>query len=137
VGSKIAKADAPEGCESWFVMVNAPEHTGQNWQAIAQQTRAIVLEKLSKHLGEDIEQYIDCEWILDPQLIESRTSSLGGSLYGTSSNDKFAAFFRHKNYSDKIKGLYFCGGSVHPGGGIPICLASAKITSETIINNTL
>lgn len=137
VGSKIAKADAPAGCESWFVMVNAPEHADQNWQIIAQQTKAIVIQKLSKHLGEDIEQYIDCEWILDPQLIESRTSSLGGSLYGTSSNNKFAAFFRHKNYSDKIKGLYFCGGSVHPGGGIPICLASAKITTETIINDTL
>ena len=32
----------------------------------------------------------------------------------------------------KYKGLYFCGGSVHPGGGIPLCLLSAKITSELI-----
>lgn len=137
ISSKHVKTDAPAGCENWFVMVNAPENKGQNWQQITDKTRAIVIEKLNRLLGENIEPHIDCEWVLNPQLIESRTSSLGGSLYGTSSNNRFAAFFRHKNYSNKIKGLYFCGGSVHPGGGIPICLASAKITAQTIINNTL
>jgi phytoene dehydrogenase-like protein len=42
-----------------------------------------------------------------------------------------AAFFRHPNFS-KVKGLYFVGGSVHPGGGIPLCLLSAKIATEMI-----
>jgi phytoene dehydrogenase-like protein len=55
-----------------------------------------------------------------------------GSLYGTSSNSKMAAFFRHPNFSNAIKNLYFVGGSVHPGGGIPLCLKSAKIMSEMI-----
>ena len=55
-----------------------------------------------------------------------------GSLYGTSSNSKFAAFLRHPNFKGNIKQLYFCGGSVHPGGGIPLCLKSAKIVSELI-----
>jgi phytoene dehydrogenase-like protein len=55
-----------------------------------------------------------------------------GSIYGTSSNSKLAAFFRHPNFTKKIKGLYFCGGSVHPGGGIPLCLKSAKIVSDLI-----
>jgi phytoene dehydrogenase-like protein len=64
--------------------------------------------------------------------IESKTSSFGGSLYGNSSNNMYAAFLRHKNFSSSIKGLYFCGGSVHPGGGIPLCLNSAKIVSEII-----
>jgi phytoene dehydrogenase-like protein len=53
-----------------------------------------------------------------------------GSLYGTSSNSLFAAFLRHPNFNSSIKGLYFTGGSVHPGGGIPLCLKSAKIVSE-------
>jgi len=30
--------------------------------------------------------------------------------------------------------LYFCGGSVHPGGGIPLCLKSAQIVSDLIKN---
>jgi phytoene dehydrogenase-like protein len=28
--------------------------------------------------------------------------------------------------------LYFAVGSVHPGGGIPLCLKSAKIVSDLI-----
>ena len=28
--------------------------------------------------------------------------------------------------------MYFCGGSVHPGGGIPLCLLSGKIVSELV-----
>lgn len=55
-----------------------------------------------------------------------------GSLYGTSSNNKMAAFMRHPNFSKKIKGLYFVGGSVHPGGGIPLCLSGAEIVSNLI-----
>jgi diapolycopene oxygenase len=43
-----------------------------------------------------------------------------------------SAFLRHANFSSRIKGLYFCGGSVHPGGGIPLSLLSARIVSEMI-----
>jgi phytoene dehydrogenase-like protein len=55
-----------------------------------------------------------------------------GSLYGTSSNSKMAAFLRHPNFSKGYKGLYFVGGSVHPGGGIPLCLRSAAIMSHMV-----
>ncbi len=71
------------------------------------------------------------EEYLDPIRIEERTSSFAGALYGASSNDRMAAFFRHPNFS-KIKGLFFVGGSVHPGGGIPLCLLSAKIATNFV-----
>lgn len=69
---------------------------------------------------------------MDPVKIENDTSSYRGALYGAASNSKFAAFLRHPNFSSQLKNLYFCGGSVHPGGGIPLCLMSAKIVSELI-----
>ena len=72
------------------------------------------------------------EHVLDPRLIASRTSSSQGALYGNSSNNKYAAFLRHPNFSHSIKNLYFCGGSVHPGGGIPLCLLSAKIVGDLV-----
>jgi phytoene dehydrogenase-like protein len=43
-----------------------------------------------------------------------------------------SAFLRQANFSSRHKGLYFCGGSVHPGGGIPLCLLSAKIATDII-----
>ena len=126
---------APEGKENWFVMVNAPANVGQDWLAYYQQYKKIIINQLNKRLNTDIESFIEVEEILTPITIESRTSSYMGSLYGTSSNGKMAAFFRHPNFSNKIKGLYFVGGSVHPGGGIPLCLQSAKIMCEIIGND--
>lgn len=128
VSSKVVPEDAPENGENWFVMVNVPYNSGQDWDLLRHKIRALVITKLSVILNENIESLIEAEDYLDPVRIENRTSSFAGALYGASSNDRMAAFFRHPNFS-KIKGLYFVGGSVHPGGGIPLCLLSAKIAS--------
>ncbi len=123
---------APDGKENWFVMVNAPANVGQDWDSYRAKYRAAIIAKLNRLLQTDIEPLIEEEQVLDPVLIESKTASFMGSLYGTSSNSKMAAFLRHPNFSKTIKGLYFVGGSVHPGGGIPLCLKSAKIMSEIV-----
>lgn len=132
ITSKYKPDDAPAGCENWFVMINVPNNQGQAWEKLVADARQWVVNKLSRILDTDVAQYIRCEEILDPRLIERKTSSAQGALYGNSSNSKYAAFLRHTNKSSKIQNLYFCGGSVHPGGGIPLCLLSAKITSELI-----
>lgn len=132
ISSKYKPDDSPDGCENWFVMINVPSNNGQHWDAMITEAKANILNKLSRVLGKDIEPLIVCESVLDPRTIESKTSSYQGSLYGTSSNNMFAAFLRHPNFSSKIKGLYFAGGSVHPGGGIPLALLSAKIVSGLV-----
>ncbi len=130
ISSKMEAGDAPAHGENWFTMINVPNNTGQNWDHLIGQARKNVINKLTNQLGQPIEQLIECEEVLDPRRIESRTSSALGALYGNSSNNRFAAFLRHANKSRRVKGLYFCGGSVHPGGGIPMSLSSAKLVSE-------
>lgn len=132
ISSKFVKKDAPDGCENWFTLVNAPTQWGQNWDELIAQSRINVLSKLERILGKNIESLIETESILDPIMIESQTSSFRGALYGNSSNNKLSAFLRHSNKSHQIKNLYFVGGSVHPGGGIPLCLSSAKIVDRWI-----
>ncbi len=132
ITSKYTPSDAPPGCENWFVMVNVPPDLGQDWDAMIPRIRRQVLQKLSHRLGVDLEPLIEAEEVLDPRLIERKTSSHLGALYGYSSNTPMAAFMRHANFSRDLKGLYFVGGSVHPGGGIPLCLLSAQITDELI-----
>ena len=127
-----AGIQAPLGKENWFVMVNAPANIGQDWSAFKQQYRKAIIQKINTILHTDIEPFIEVEETLDPIVIESNTASYMGSLYGTSSNTKMAAFLRHPNFTNAIKGLYFVGGSVHPGGGIPLCLQSAKIMSDIV-----
>lgn len=132
ITSKHKPDDAPAGSENWFVMVNVPPNKGQDWDKLIQEMKANILKKLSRILKTDIGSLIETEDILDPRLIESRTSSFRGALYGSSSNSKLSAFFRHPNFKSDITGLYFCGGSVHPGGGIPLCLRSAEIVSKLV-----
>lgn len=123
---------SPNGKENWFVMVNAPANIGQDWELYRKEYRKAIIQKINRLLKSDIEPLIEVEEIMDPVQIEMKTASYMGSLYGTSSNSKLAAFLRHPNFTNKIKGLYFVGGSVHPGGGIPLCLQSAKIMSEIV-----
>jgi phytoene desaturase len=132
ITSKYKPDDAPQGCENWFVMINAPHIEGQNWDELITQARQNIITKINHVLKTDIEPLIVAEKTLDPRGIESVTQSYLGSLYGTSSNNRMAAFYRHPNFSKHIKGLYFVGGSVHPGGGIPLVLSSAKIVAEMI-----
>lgn len=135
ITSKIATEDAPPQKENWFVMVNTPHDQGQDWTALAPQIRQHTIEKLSRLLGRPVAPDIEVERHWDPTQIEADTSSVGGALYGSASNDMMAAFNRHPNFHPTLKNLYFCGGSVHPGGGIPLCLLSAKITAHEIDRN--
>lgn len=132
ITSKMEPGQAPPGKENWFLLVNAPSNQGQDWDLLRTELRSRILKKLSRMLNTDVESAIETELYLDPVLIESRTGSYMGSLYGTSSNSKMAAFLRHANYSSSLKGLYFCGGSVHPGGGIPLCFKSAQLVGHLV-----
>jgi phytoene desaturase len=130
ITSKLTPTDAPKGCENWFVLLNAPADCNQNWDELVPNARKVTLRLLSKRLGTNIESHIETEGILTPPDIEKRTGSTYGSLYGISSNTKMAAFMRHRNRSKNIKGLYFCSGSAHPGGGMPLVISSGKICAN-------
>ena len=130
ISSKCRPEDAPDGSENWFTMINVPNNSGQDWDSLIQEARKNIIHKLSRMLNTDLVPLIQAESVLDPRLIESKTSSSQGALYGNSSNNKYAAFLRHANFSKRIKNLYFCGGSVHPGGGIPLSISSAKLVAD-------
>ena len=132
ISSKNVKKDAPEGGENWFVMINVPENTGQDWDAEIVAVRKNIMTKINRILKTDVASHILHETVRDPRNIEEETFSFRGSLYGNSSNSSMAAFSRHPNHRKDFPGLYFVGGSVHPGGGIPLCLASAKIVDGLI-----
>ena len=132
ITSKYKPDDAPPGSENWFTMINVPNNSGQDWDTLIDRARDNILAKLSRMLDTNVATLIANESILDPRSIESKTSSSQGALYGNSSNNRYAAFLRHANFSRKFKGLYFCGGSVHPGGGIPLSLLSAKIMADQV-----
>lgn len=132
VSSKVEKNDAPEGCENWFVMVNVPPKKLDSVQL--KKIKSLVISKINSLLGIDIEKYIEVEEVFQPQNIQQDTSGFNGALYGYHSNSLNAMLKRPKNKSD-IKGVYYSGGTVFPGGGIPLCMSSGKIAANELVNS--
>lgn len=132
ISSKVQKSDAPENCENWFVMVNVPP---QKLSLEEQNSiRKSVIQKLNAQLNSNIEDLIETEEVFNPQLIQQDTSGYSGALYGYHSNSLGMMMKRPKNKS-KINGIYYAGGTVFPGGGIPLCVSSGKLAAEKLINS--
>lgn len=135
ITSKSTRQDAPQGCENWFVLVNAPGMSPNwDWNTKSAEYRDQVLSILAKR-GFDIRQQIQEEKILTPLDIERLTGARRGALYGVSSNDRWAAFRRPHNREHEIQGLYYAGGTTHPGGGVPMVTLSGKVASQLLISD--
>ena len=123
------------GSESWFVLVNAPRHEphhGVDWDApgLADAYAATVLDLLARR-GLDVRDRVRWRVVRTPADLARDTGSLGGSIYGTSSNGSRAAFLRPGNASP-VPGVYLVGGSSHPGGGLPLVTLSAEIVASMV-----
>ncbi len=132
ISSKLVPSDAPDDCENWFVMINVPPDTGQDWDRLIKEARRNIILKIERLLKITLEDHIEFEQVESPQSIERRTLSWKGALYSNHSNSRYSAFLRHSFKHKSLQNLYFVGGSVHPGGGIPLCLASASIADREI-----
>jgi len=136
ITSKTDAEHAPGHGENWFVLVNVPYLTDErDWHNEAMKLKKIILNKL-RQFGIDIENQIVTEKIYTPLDFYQLYSSNRGSIYGISSNQRSTAFRRPANRSREINGLYFAGGSTHPGGGVPLVLLSGKICADLICART-
>ncbi len=138
---------APAGHENWFVLVNAPsfptDHSFSTSESpvtgadLVENTYAgygdHVLEVMARR-GWDLSGRIVHREEITPFDIASRFRTPGGSIYGTSSNGTMAAFLRPGNRGP-IDGLYLCGGSSHPGGGLPLVAISGKIAADLLLQD--
>jgi phytoene desaturase len=124
--------------ESWFVLVNAPRHavddaaTGIDWEApgLASGYADRLLDLMAER-GLDVRDRVMWRELRTPADLERATGSVGGSIYGSSSNGTRAAFLRPANRSP-VDGLFLVGGSAHPGGGLPLVGLSAAIVAEQV-----
>ena len=124
--------------EAWFVLVNAPRHStddpsaGIDWDApgLASSYADRVLAVMAAR-GLDVRDRLVWREVRTPADLARGTGSVGGSIYGSSSNGTRSAFLRPANRSP-VAGLFLVGGSSHPGGGLPLVGLSAAIVAEQI-----
>lgn len=129
-------SQAPMGCENLFVLVNAPYLTAySDWEHDTAAYRDHILDLLASYKQidlTDLRQSIVCETILTPEDFKRLYGANAGSIYGLSSNTRMAPFTRPSNRAKNIHGLYFVGGSTHPGGGVPLVMLSGKIVANLV-----
>jgi phytoene desaturase len=136
--SKSDPTQAPAGYSNLFVLVNAPalpatEDRGEaQWRVWAGPYRDKIVAQLERAGLEGLGSRIVYEQIITPEDFEEKYNAWRGSIYGLSSNGRMTAFLRPPNRAPGIEGLYFVGGSVHPGGGIPLVLLSARLVTRMI-----
>jgi phytoene desaturase len=131
VSARTDPGQAPEGCENWFVLVNAPPLDGRtDWHRTAPAYGELLLDRLAAR-GVELRDRIRWRSDLTPLDIEREYRAVGGSIYGTASHGRRAAFLRPGNRGP-VRGLYLAGGSSHPGGGLPLVTMSAQIVADLV-----
>ncbi len=104
--------------DNLFILVNAPAGMSND-----NGYEQVIYEKL-KRFDIDITSTLSCQKIITPSWIEKQFGAYKGALYGISANRKMDSFLRPSNVSKDVRGLYFVGGTTHPGGGSPMVTIS-------------
>lgn len=137
--SRTDPSQAPEGGEALYILVHTPYIRAGSLQAdqdrFIAEYRPVIIEKLKRMGMPDIEEHIVVERSLTPTGIEAMYNAEGGAIYGLASHGKLGGGFKPKNTSKALDGLYFAGGSVNPGPGMPMVLMSGVTAADTLAND--
>ena len=125
---------APDGDESWFVLVNAPRHGPVDWEGAGERYQERLLDRLDA-LGLRARERAKAIIRRTPADLERLTGAPGGAIYGTASMGPRSAFLRPRNESPAARRLYLATGSAHPGGGVPLVLLSGKIAAQLVLRD--
>ncbi|MFC4064188.1 phytoene desaturase family protein [Actinoplanes subglobosus] len=121
----------PSGREAWFVLVNAPRHgtttSAVDWRrpGLADAYARHVLDVLAQR-GVDVRDRLEFRETRTPADLADSAGAPGGAIYGTA-----GGLLRPGNRGP-VDGLFLVGGSVHPGGGLPMVTLSARIVADMI-----
>ncbi|QUL54612.1 phytoene desaturase [Paenibacillus tritici] len=126
---------APAGGSNLFILANAP-YLGPacDWSAETDAYGERVMSVLEGHgitglsAAEVLEHYT-------PQDIARDTLAHQGAIYGISSNTVRQTFSRPGNRSRDVQGLWYVGGTTHPGGGTPVVSLSGRLVGEYIASH--
>jgi phytoene dehydrogenase-like protein len=123
---------APPGGSNLFILANAPYlSTACDW---SEETSAYGERVLSVLEGHGITGLSEADVLqrYSPRDIADDTLAHRGAIYGISSNTARQTFFRPGNRSADVKGLWYVGGTTHPGGGTPVVSLSGRLVGEYV-----
>ncbi|MGW5260277.1 phytoene desaturase family protein [Microbispora sp. NPDC004025] len=121
---------APAGAESWSMLVNVPAGDPARWPMPPEAYAELVLGCLASR-GHDLSGRLRFLDLLTPADLRDRYGAWGGAIYGGAYGGPLAPFRRPGNRGP-LRGLYLVGGSVHPGGGLPLVAMGGRIVAALV-----
>lgn len=125
---------APDGSHALFVLVNAPP-TGADAAAWSGDTCAAIDRVVLRRLDEivpGLSSRVRVRERVTPRDIAA-LGSPGGAIYGQAPHGAMAPFQRPRQRCPVIEGAYFVGGSVNPGGGIPLVTLGGEHAATLLV----
>lgn len=132
--NKTDPSQAPAGYENLKVLPHIPHIqdkplTQKDYDKFAER----VLIKLENMGLKDLRKNIVTQDIWTPEDILQTYGSDRGAIYGTLSDKKMNKGFKHPKQSERYDNLYFVGGTVNPGGGMPMVTLSGQQVRDKIV----
>lgn len=133
--SKTDPTVAPPGCDCLKILPHIPHideaHPLTRADYLVFKER--VIDKLERMGLKDLRQHVVFEHVWTPLDIREQYYSNQGSIYGVVA-DRFKNFaFKAPHQSRRYPNLFFVGGSVNPGGGMPMVVLSGQNACRKIV----
>jgi diapolycopene oxygenase len=126
---------APEGCDCLKVLPHIPyidednPLTRDDYAAF----KEVVLDKMERMGLTDLRQHIVFEHFWTPLDIAEQYSSNKGSIYGVVADRWKNLGFKAPKQSERYQNLFFVGGSVNPGGGMPMVILCGQNVARKVV----
>ncbi|ARC58272.1 Dehydrosqualene desaturase [Frondihabitans sp. 762G35] len=142
--STVDPSTAPAGRTNLFVLVPLPAQpelgsggVDNSGSATIEALGDAVIEQIGEWAGiPDLSSRIVLRRTRGPQDFVDDYNSWSGSMLGPAHTLAQSAMFRAGNVSKKVRGLFYVGGSVRPGIGLPMCLISAEVLLKNLRGDT-
>ncbi len=139
-----ASGIAPAGHENLFVLVPVPADPGLGVGGVDGAGDAAIEAAADRVIGQiadwtgvaDLAERVVVRRTIAPADLESELGAWRGTALGPAHTTAQSAFFRTRNVSKHVEGLYYAGASTIPGIGLPMCLISAELVLKHVRGDT-
>ena len=141
--SKTDRSVAPEGFENIFVLVPiaADPSIGRGGidragdESFEKEADRIIDQIADWCEIPDLKDRIVVRRTMGPKNFEEELNAWSGTALGMAHTLTQSAFFRPKNYSKKLKNLFYTGHNTIPGIGLPMCLIGAELVYKHLTDD--
>lgn len=119
--------------ELFYVLAPVPHLAHYDrWQAEHDQFKETVVSILQERVLPGLSKELSFAESIDPRYFRDTLLTPQGAGFSIAPLLSQSAWFRFHNRMDKISNLYLCGAGVHPGGGLPGVVTSAKVVERLV-----